>query len=328
MSLAVGLEPGDLYQGAWPFFTSSVMSLACMSAWVSGAGVVLEQSPLSNAERLQLIESEATTVYHGVPSILRFLIAEYHNERHDLSRVRRIGYGGAVMPKETIETIAARLPWAEQVHVWGMTETGPAGTYLPPHFLPRKAGAIGVPMPTCAVKVIDKNGKSVAAGELGEIAFSGPSMALGYFDNPEASRETFINGWVHTGDVGCFDDEGVLHFVDRMKDIINRGGLKISSAAVEQVLYEFPGVAEAAVLGVPHDGLGEDVAAFVVPSPGQTIDVRDLAAHCLGRLSDYAQPRTWYLLDSLPKNPMGKVLKRELRDGLARLSLAGGRAVT
>jgi acyl-CoA synthetase (AMP-forming)/AMP-acid ligase II len=319
MSMALGLEPGDQYQGAWPFFTSSVLSMACMSAWVSGAGVVFEEATLTNAQRLRLIETEATTVYHGVTSIIHFLIDEYKRDTYDLSRLRRFSYGGAVMPAEVIEKISKRVPWVDQVHVWGMTETGPAGTYLAPHYLPRKAGAIGQPMPGCSVRVIDDEGVPVAQGELGEIAFSGPSMALGYYRNEQATSESFVDGWVRTGDIGRFDDEGLLHFVDRKKDIINRGGLKISSASVEEVIYRFPGIAEAAVVAIPHTGLGEDIAACVVAGVGQTIDLKSLVEHCAQHLADFARPRRWHMLPELPKSPMGKVLKRELRDQIIDL---------
>ena len=313
---AIGLTAQDTYQGAWPIFTSSVLNMACMSCWVHGAGVVLEQSPLDNAGRLRLIESEGTTVYHGVTSPLHFMIDEYPRGRYDLSRVRRLGYGGAAMPAEVIAKFAARLPHVDQVHIWGMTETGPAGTVLPPWFLPRKAGCIGGPMRGCAVRLVDDQGRAVPQGETGEIAFSGPSAATGYWRNPEATALAFVDGWVLTGDIGRFDDEGHLHFVDRKKDIINRGGLKIASAAVEEVLYGFPGVAEAAVVAVPHPGLGEDIAACVVAAPGTVLDLEALRRHCVAGLADYQVPRHWHLLDALPKNPMGKVLKRELRDQL------------
>ena len=313
---AVGLTDQDLYQGAWPIFTSSVLNMACMAAWVAGAGVVLEETPLDNAGRLRLIESEGTTVYHGVTSPLHFMIDEYAKAQYDLSRVRRIGYGGATMPVEVIAKFSARLPWADQVHIWGMTETGPAGTFLPPWFLPRKAGSIGGAMRACAVRVIDDAGRSVAPGETGEIAFAGPSTALGYYRNPEATAATFVDGWVRTGDIGRLDDEGHLHFVDRKKDIINRGGLKIASAAVEEVIYRFAGVAEAAVVAVPHAGLGEDMAACVVAAPGVALDLPALQRHCAAALADYQTPRQWHLLDVLPKNPMGKILKRELRERL------------
>lgn len=313
---ALGLTDQDTYQGAWPIFTSSVLNMACMSSWVHGAGVVLEESPLNNAGRLRLIETEGTTVYHGVTSPLNFMIDEYPRGRYDLSRVRRLGYGGSAMPAEVIAKFSEHLPWVDQVHIWGMTETGPAGTVLPPWFLPRKAGCIGSAMRGCAVRVVDDAGRPVPAGETGEIAFSGPSTALGYYGNPEATAATFIDGWVRTGDIGRIDDEGHLHFVDRKKDIINRGGLKIASAAVEEVIYRFAGVAEAAVVAVPHAGLGEDIAACVVAAPGALLDTAALQRHCAALLADYQTPRQWFVLEALPKNPMGKILKRELRESL------------
>ena len=310
---ALGLRDTDTYQGAWPLFTSSVLNMACMASWVVGAGVVLEPNTLDNAGRLRLIAAENTSFYHGVTAPLHFMIDEYARGHYDLSGVRRIGYGGAVMPREVIDKFRKRLPWVDQIHIWGMTETGPAGTYLPSWYLPRKAGCIGMPMPGCAVRVIDDTGAPVAMGEVGEIAFSGPSMALGYFRSDAATAEAFVDGWVRTGDLGRIDDEGHLHFVDRKKDIVNRGGLKIASAAVEEVLHRYPGVIEAAVVAVPHSGLGEDVAACVVFTPDTHPDLDDLRAFCARHLADYARPRHWYVLAALPKNPMGKVLKRDLR---------------
>lgn len=312
----MGLTDKDTYQGAWPIFTSSVLNMACMAAWVTGAGVVLEETPLDNAGRLRLIETEGSTVYHGVTSPLNFMIDEFPRGHYDLSRVRRIGYGGAAMPDEVIDKFRRRLPWADQVHIWGMTETGPAGTYLPPWFLPRKAGCIGGPQPGCSVRIIDDEGETLPSGQDGEIAFSGPSMALGYFRNPEATRDAFVDGWVRTGDIGRIDDEGHLHFVDRKKDIINRGGLKIASAAVEEVIYRYEGVAEAAVVAIPHKGLGEDLAACIVSRPGVELDTGALQGYCAQYLADYETPRRWFVMGSLPKNPMGKILKRELRERL------------
>lgn len=316
---AIGLGDQDTYQGAWPIFTSSVLNMACMASWVTGAGAVLEESSLDNAARLRLIETEGTSVYHGVTSPLNFMIDEYVRGKYDLSRVRRIGYGGAAMPAEVIEKFSTRLPWADQVHIWGMTETGPSGTFLPPWYLPRKAGCIGGPMPGCAVRVIDDEGNPQPVGETGEIAFSGPSMAQGYFSNPLASAEAFVDGWVLTGDIGRFDEEGHLHFVDRKKDVINRGGLKIASAAVEEVIYRYKSVQEAAVVAIPHEGLGEDIAGCVVARPGETIDTQALRELCARHLADYEVPRRWFVLDTLPKNPMGKILKRELRTALLEL---------
>lgn len=316
---AMELTSSDTYQGAWPIFTSSVLNMACMSAWTHGAGAVLEENMLSNSDRLRLIESEATTVYHGVTAPLHFMIDEYAKGGYDLTRVRRLGYGGAVMPAEVIGKFRERLPWVDQVHIWGMTETGPAGTFLAPWFLPRKAGCIGSAHSSCAVRIVGDDREVLPAGQEGEIEFSGPSAALGYFRNEAATRETFTGGWVRTGDIGRFDHEGHLHFIDRKKDIVNRGGLKISSAAVEEVLYRLPGVAEAAVVAVPHDGLGEDLAACVVLAPGSTLDLAAALSHCRAQLADYQVPRRWHVLATLPKNPMGKILKRELRRDILTL---------
>lgn len=315
MGAAVGLDTHDLYQGAFPFFTSSCLNLGCLSSWVHGAGFVLEHS-IDTAQRLRLIESECATVYHGVPSIIRFMLDETERGDYDLTRVRRVAYGGAAMPAATIERIARQWPWLEQLHVWGMTESGPAGAYLDPRFLPAKAGRIGYAMPYCELRVVGDDGQPVPRGEAGELLFRGPSMAAGYFDDPAATAESFRDGWLHSGDVVVEDDDGALLFVDRSKDIINRGGLKVSSAAVEAVLHRIPGVADAAVVAVPHDALGEDVAAFVVPARGVTLDIEELRERCRELLADYEVPRRWSLVDTLPRNPMGKVLKRELREAL------------
>lgn len=319
ISGAMGLTNSDVYQGAWPIYTSSVLNMACMAAWVAGAAVVLEEASLDNGGRLRLIQREACTVYHGVTSPLHFMIDEYPRGRYDLSNVRRIGYGGAAMPLEVIEKFRTRMPWADHVHIWGMTETGPAGTYLPPWYLPRKAGCIGMPQPGCAIQILNEDGKPLGIDEPGEIAFSGLSMALGYFRNEAATQETFVDGWVRTGDIGRIDREGHLHFLDRKKDIINRGGLKIASAAVEDVIYRYPGVLEAAAIAVPHPRLGEDIVACVVTTAQVRLNEEALRAHCARYLADYQIPRRWYMLESLPKSPMGKILKKDLRELVCKL---------
>ncbi|NGR08943.1 acyl--CoA ligase [bacterium SGD-2] len=319
MGAALELTSDDTYQGAFPLYTSSAFNLACMSAWVYGAAVVLEEDGLSNEMRLRLIESECTTVYHGVPAILHFLIEAYARGYYDMSRVRRVGYGGAAMSREIIELYRCHWPNADQVQVWGMTETGPAGTVLPARMLDTHAGAIGVAQLGCRVRLVADYTpgdvlREVALGEVGEIAFSGPSAARGYFRNPEATAQTFVDGWVLSGDLARQDADGVLHYVDRKKDIINRGGLKVASAAVEDVLYRYEAVQEAAVIGVPHSHLGEDIAACVVPRAGMEIDVAQLEEHCRQMLADYEVPRRWYVLEALPRNPMGKVQKNVLRE--------------
>lgn len=315
MGSALGLDPGDLYQGAFPFFTSSCLNLACMSSWVHGSGFVME-GELGNADRLRLLESECTSVYHGVPSVIQFMLDEEEGGAYDLARVRRLAYGGAAMPATTIERIARQWPWMEQIHVWGMTESGPGGAWLPPEWLPAKAGAIGLAMPYCELQVCDESGQPVPRGEIGELYFSGPSMASGYFKDVPATAEAFRDGWLRSGDLVVEDEDGLLRFIDRKKDVINRGGLKVSSAAVESVLVRLPGVVDAAVVAIPHSVLGDDIAACLVLGSGVMLDREQFAAHCARHLADYEVPRHWIVLEALPKNPMGKILKRELRDAV------------
>lgn len=309
---ALNLREGDLYQGGWPFFTSSALNLGALSCWVHGAGLVFEE-PLDNAGRLRLIANEGTTFYHGVPSVVHFLMEEYAQRPVDVSRLRRVGYGGAAMPPDLIRRLDKHWPHTEQVQIYGQTESGPVGTHLKPADLWRKLGSVGEPMPYCEIVIVDDDAQPVPPGTIGEILIRGPGVALGYFRNPKASGETFVCGGVRTGDVGHLDEDGFLFFTDRRKDVINRGGLKVASVAVEEVLYRYPAIREAAVVALPHPALGEDVAAWLVIREGATLELEDLSAFCARSLADYARPRHYFIVDELPKNPMGKVLKSELR---------------
>lgn len=311
---ALGLRPGDIYQGAFPFFTSSALNLAAMSCWVKGAGLVIE-GQIDNEARLNLVRSEGTTIYHGVPSILNFMIRAYDPARHNLTGLRVVANGGATMPAELTDRILQIWPWVVQVQIYGMTESGPAGTVLPFERLGDKAGSVGRAMANISVEIFDDAGRHQPTGDMGEIALSGPTVALGYYLNQVATAAAFDGNCIRTGDVGRLDADGFLWFGDRKKDLINRGGLKIASVAVENVLYRHPDVLEVAVIAVPHHDLGEDVAAIVVVRPG--IDGDDLATElqslCRNSLADYEVPRHVFFRDSLPRNPMGKILKAELR---------------
>jgi len=250
-----------------------------------------------------------------VPSILNFMSLAYDGTRHDLNGVRMLANGGATMPAELTDRIARLWPWITQTQIYGMTESGPAGTVLPPARLTDKAGSVGCAMQGMTVQIVDEAGQPVPSGTLGEIALSGPPVALGYYRNPEATAAAFAGGRILTGDVGWLDDEGFVWFGDRKKDLINRGGLKIASAAVENVLYRHPDVLEAAVVAVPHPDLGEDIAAMVVARVGAAGDAlaRALRELCRSALADYEVPRHILFRDSLPRNPMGKILKADLR---------------
>lgn len=310
---ALGLKPGDIYHGGWPFFTSSGLNLGCASAWATGGGLVFEE-PLDNAGRLNLIAQEKSTFYHGVPSVIQFLIDEYPRGTYDLSSLRRVGYGGAAMPSKVIQKINWHWPHVEQVQFYGMTESGPSGTVLEPAMTMKKFGSVGRAMPYCDVKIIGSDGENLPLGTAGEIVLSGPAIATGYLNNPDATADAFRDNSVRTGDIGYLDADGYLFFTDRLKDIINRGGLKIASIAVEEVLCRHPSISEAAVVSVPHDALGEDIGACIVATEGCEIDLEALAAFCTDHLAANECPRHWRVLDMLPKNPMGKILKTDLRE--------------
>ncbi|KPP87730.1 MAG: long-chain acyl-CoA synthetase [Rhodobacteraceae bacterium HLUCCO07] len=316
---ALGLRSDDIYQGAFPFFTSSALNLAGMSCWVAGAGLVIE-GQIDNEARLDLVRDEGTTFYHGVPSILNFMTQAHDPARHDLTGLRMVANGGASMPVELTDRIAHLWPWVQQVQIYGMTESGPAGTVLPPERMQEKAGSVGRAMEGMTIEILDDEAQPLATGELGEIALSGAPVAVGYFRNPDATEKSFRGRRIRTGDVGRLDRDGYLWFGDRKKDLINRGGLKIASVAVETVLYRHPDVLEAAVVAVPHPDLGEDVAAVVTLRPGATPEgISDgLKELCRNALADYEVPRNIFICESLPRNPMGKILKGELRRNLQK----------
>jgi len=319
---ALGLRAEDLYQGAFPFFTSSALNIACAACWSVGAGFVMEH-PLDNLDRLRLIEEAGTTFYHGVPSVLHFMAETAAKTSLRPTRLRRIAFGGAPMPPETRTRLKRLWPGAEQVQIYGSTESGPAGTVIAEAEMDTApAMAVGRAMPGYRIRVVDQDWRDVPAGEAGEVVLEGPGVALGYWRNAEATAKAFRGRAVRMGDAGYLSADGILVFEDRAGDRINRGGLKVSSVAVEAALLRHPDVLEAAVVAVPHPALGQDVAACLVLRPGATATEFELAAFCRDKLADYEIPRRWRMLPNLPKNAMGKVLKQTLRDRLERAASA------
>jgi long-chain acyl-CoA synthetase len=179
----------------------------------------------------------------------------------------------------------------------------------------RKPGTIGVAIPGCEMRCVDLDGNDVPVGEVGEIAIRGDNVMKGYWNKPEATAETIVDGWLRSGDIGRVDDEGFVYVEDRAKDMVLRGGENVYCAEVEAAIYEHPAVYEAAVFGVPHERLGEEVATVVYVRPGEDLTVEALQAHVGERLASFKVPSIVRLVDeALPRNPAGKILKRELRD--------------
>ena len=204
------------------------------------------------------------------------------------------------------------MPDALVSNNYGMTEAGAAYCIMPKGEAVRRPGSVGMPAPPAEVRCVDEAGNEVPGGEIGQILLRMPGRPREYFGDPAASAATWVDGWLRTGDLGRLDEDGYLYIVGRTKDVIIRGGNNIHAADVEHTIVSHDDVLEAAVVGVPHTVLGEDLAAFVVPRIGRVVDTDALRAYCLKMLADYKVPRRWYVVEELPRNATGKVLKAEL----------------
>jgi acyl-CoA synthetase (AMP-forming)/AMP-acid ligase II len=235
-------------------------------------------------------------------------------EQRDLSSVRVIIAGGEKMPVPYIERLRRTFPSAWFADAYGLTETVSGDTFLDRESTLAKLGSVGRPCQYLELDIWDERGASVPAGERGEIVLRGPKVFKGYWRDPDATSKAFAGGWFHTGDIGVRDGDGYLFIVDRLKDMIVSGGENIASSEVERVLYEHAAVAEAAVVGRPDDRWGEVPVAYVVVRAGAATTPDELVEHCRGRLARFKVPKEVRLVDALPRNPSGKVLKRELRN--------------
>ena len=272
-----------------------------------------------NAERaLELIEREKVTSFGGVPAMVWQVLESPDFAKRDTSSVQNIGYGGAPAPPELLKRI--RDAFGDVVTAgngYGLTETSSLAVGNGGADYVRKPDSVGRPSPVNDIKVVDEAGEDLPTGEQGEVWIKGPNVVKGYWNKPDATAETFTDGWLHSGDVGKIDDEGFLYIVDRAKDMVIRGGENVYSVEIENVLYEHPAVSEAAVIGVPHRVLGEEVGAIVKLAPGASATEDELREHVAQRLAAFKVPTVIVFRDEpLPRNAAGKVLKRELKEGL------------
>ncbi|MGP3949061.1 class I adenylate-forming enzyme family protein [Streptomyces sp. 7N604] len=257
------------------------------------------------------IEAVRPTRFSAVPAIYAMLAALPESERPDTSSVRSAACGAAPMPAELIERFESRygIPVVEG---YGLSEATCASTANPIDG-PRKPGTVGLPMPGQEVAIMDSSGRLLPQGSIGEVVLRGPNVMRGYLNKPEETARTVVDGWLHTGDVGRFDEDGYLVLVDRIKDLIIRGGENIYPKEIESVLYGHPGVFEAAVVGDAHEVLGEVPVAFVALRPDAAVTTEDLLGHCRGSLSRFKLPDRVIVRETLPKNPVGKIDKPALR---------------
>jgi long-chain acyl-CoA synthetase len=308
----MGLREGDRTLVAAPLFhVTGLIGQFLSMALVGGTTVVMRT--FDAAEAVRLLDAERITTMIAAPTVFT-MMREQPGYRAAGQTLRAVGYGGAPTPPDGIVAMREWLPGATLQNAYGMTETCSPTTLSPPGEELRRISSVGWPVPIAEVRTIDvATGRECEAGEVGELRVSGPMVVPGYWANPEATAASMGDGWMRTGDLARIDADGYVTVMDRLKDMINRGGEKVYCVEVEDVLCAHPAVLEAAVVGVPDATYGEAVKACVVPRAGAAVDVEDVRRWVAARLAKFKVPREIVVLDTLPRNPNGKVIKHELR---------------
>jgi long-chain acyl-CoA synthetase len=298
------LTPDDVVMGCLPLFHAFGQACAMNAAVIAGARLTL-LSRFHPSQALRVIRDRKVTVFEGVPTMYAALLAEHHVDRRgETASLRLCVSSGASLPVELLHGFEAAFG-CSVLEGYGMSETSPVVSFN--HLdRPRKPGSVGTPIEGVEMRILDPQ------DGVGELCVRGHNVMAGYWGRPDATAETVVDGWLHTGDLARMDADGYFYIVDRKKDLIIRGGYNVYPREIEEVLYEHPAVAEAAVIGVRHELLGEEVAAVVALRPGGRADAEELRQFVRERVAPYKYPREIRLVDALPKGPTGKILKREI----------------
>jgi long-chain acyl-CoA synthetase len=311
-----GLDEHDVVLGALPLFHAFGQTVCMNCAALVGACLTMI-ARFDPAKALEIIQRDDVTMFAGVPTMYNAMLHHPERDRYDTSCLRLCVSGGAAMPEEVMRAFEEAFA-CKVLEGYGLSETSPVASFNHPD-RERKPGSIGTPIEGVEMKVVDDDGNDAAQGEVGEIVIRGHNVMKGYWNRPDATEEVMRDGWFHTGDMARVDEDGYFFIVDRKKDLIIRGGYNVYPREIEEVLYTHPAVAEAAVVGVPHAELGEEVGACVALKSGEEAEPQDLRAFVKERVAAYKYPRHVWLVDELPKGPTGKILKREIRvpEGIA-----------
>src|SRR6478736_2439080 len=309
-----GFTSADLGLACGPLYHVGALDLTTTSLIAAGATTIIHRAFDAAAVVDEIEKSRVTTVWLA-PAMVNAIMALPDVEARDLSSVRVVINGGEKMPIPLIERIQRTFPSAWFADAYGLTETVSGDTFLDRDSIVSKLGSVGRACLYLELDIWDKQGQSVPAGERGEIVMRGPKVFKGYWRDPDATAAAFAGGWFHTGDIGMKDADGYLFIVDRLKDMIVSGGENIAGSEVERVLYEHSAVLEAAVVGRPDERWGEVPVAYVAVREGSAVSPDELIEHCRGQLAKFKVPKDVTFIAELPRNPSGKVLKRELRGG-------------
>jgi len=303
-----------------PFFhVTGCHSVLCAN--VAGGNKLVLMHRWNPERALELIERERVNQFGGVPSMVWQVLESPDFAKRDTSSIMAVGYGGAPASPELVRRINESFRTATPSNGYGMTETSAICTINNGIDYMRKPDSIGTPVAVVEVKVVDEEGNALPEGQVGELCMRGPNIVLGYWNKPEATAQTFRDGWCHSGDVARIDEEGFVYIVDRAKDMLIRGGENVYCVEVEDVLYSHPAIMDAAVVGIPHPILGEEVGAVVQVVPGAKVSEQELRDYVSERLARFKVPvRIDLRMEPLPRNANGKILKRELREAMLEQS--------
>ncbi|MFD0369764.1 fatty acyl-CoA synthetase [Streptomyces sp. NPDC127114] len=313
---ALDLHEDDRPVHSLPLYHSAQMHVFLLPYLAVGAENTIVDGP-DPALLFDLTESGRCDSLFAPPTVWIGLANHPEYATRDLSALRKAYYGASIMPVPVLEGLRTRLPGLRFYNCFGQSEIGPLATVLGPEEHEGRMDSCGRPVRHVEARIVDEDGKDVPDGTPGEVVYRSPQLCTGYWDKPEETKEAFRDGWFRSGDLAVRDAEGYFTVVDRVKDVINSGGVLVASRQVEDALYTHPAVAETAVVGLPDDRWIEAVTAFVVPRADVTED--ELLAHARDRLAHFKAPKRVFLVDELPRNASGKILKRELRDRFGAL---------
>lgn len=311
-SESMDMDANDRMHIVAPLFHCAASHVFSIPVIYKGGMVIIEEA-FSPETTIRTMENERATIFFGVPAMYSILLNTPALEQADTSNLRLFCYGAAPMPYELVKKMKALYPDVNVQNLYGQTENSPGATTLKDQYALSKVGSVGEPLPQTEVRVVDEFGHPLPVGQVGEIAVKGPQVMKGYLKNEEETARTIKNGWMYSGDLGRFDNDGLLYIVDRKKDMIIRGGENVYPVEVEEVLYAIPQVLEAAVVGIPHEVYGEVPKAYIVLKEGKLLTAQDVMEFCKKQLASYKIPVEIEFLETLPRNASGKVLKMVLR---------------
>lgn len=297
-----------------PFFHATGCHAMLCGNTLAGNKIVL-MDKWNPHKAIQLIEQEKLSTFGGVPAMVWQVLESPEFPNHDLSSVTNIGYGGAPAAPELVKRISELFPQVQPSNGYGLTETSALTTSNSAEDYQAKPDSAGAPAPVCELKIVNQQGESLPIGEIGELCIKGPQVVAGYWNKPDASAETFRQGWLHTGDLARMDSEGFVYICDRAKDMLIRGGENVYCVEVEDALYSHPDIMDAAVIGLPHRVLGEEVGAMVQIKPNASVNENILKDHVASKLAAFKVPiRIDFSDEPLPRNANGKILKNVVKE--------------